>query len=703
MISIFSIGRLHWMHWSVIAISLLLTIAAWKNSSSEIEHNKKQRFDFLSSQLLERITKRMSRYEDALYTGVVVIQTQNGKIDSKDWKRFSKALKLESMYPGVNGIGVIFHVPPEKLDDFIKEERNQRLDFHIHPLHDKNEYWPITYIEPIRGNEQAVGLDMAFEKNRLLAAKQARDTSEVQITKPIILVQDAKKSPGFLQFVPFYNSHDIATKEQRRKHFVGHVYAPFIMQKLITGVLDQDNRHVIFSIYDGDQRLYDELNSDNSDYKSTPLYSNKVIVKMYNRPWTFTIQTGASFDQVVSNNQSDYILLGGIVINILLVLLFVMLSGRNLRSLVLVDEMTKKVIAGEEYFRHIIEAAPCGMIITNNKGIIENVNPQAELLFGYNKKELLGHPIDMLVPQIFHEVHSADSDDSYKNKSHRRLGLDENVHGLKRNGDEFSAEIELAYFEGDDGPKILSTIVDMTDNVAMTDELKRSNKDLNDFAYVASHDLKAPLRGIMQLASWIEEDIEGNASDETKKHLKLLQNRTARLEKLLDDLLTYSRIGHHREEVEEVDVLEMVQALYNLLVPPVGFSLNIIEPLPVLITLSTPLDVIFRNLIGNAIKHHDKPDGIISISVIEYNKYYEFSVTNDGPGIDFKHHDKIFEMFQTLRPRDEVEGSGMGLSIIKRMLESHGGYIKVTSDGERGVSFIFSWPKNFSHKEKKNG
>jgi PAS domain S-box-containing protein len=699
MIPIFSIGRLHWLHWSVIALSLLLTIAAWQNSNSEIELNKKQRFDFLSSQLLERITKRMTRYEDALYTGVVAIQTQNGKMDAEGWKRFSEALKLEPMYPGINGIGVIFHVSADKLDDFIKVERNQRPDFKVHPLHDKNEYWPITYVEPIKGNEQAVGLDMAFEKDRFFAAKQARDTSKTYITKPIILVQDAKKSPGFLQFVPFYNSRDIATKEQRRKHFVGHVYAPFIMKKLIAGILDQDDRHLIFSIYDGGERLYDELNSETPGYESTPLYTKKVITEIYSRPWMFTIQSATSFNQGIGDNQSNYILVGGIIINALLILLFILLSGRNLRSLVLVDEMTKKVIAGEEYFRHIIEAAPCGMIITNDKGIIEKVNPQVEYLFGYSKKELLGHSVDMLIPHRFHAIHPVHRDNFYKNKSQRRMSIDKNVYGLRRNGDEFSAEIGLAYFDGDDGPKILSTIVDMTDNVAITNELKRSNKDLNDFAYVASHDLKAPLRGIMQLASWIEEDIADNASDDTKSHLNLLQNRTARLEKLLDDLLTYSRIRHHHEEVEEVDVRDMVQTLYSLLDPPVGFSLNLTESLPIFNTLSIPLDVIFRNLIGNAIKHHDKPNGIISISVIEYDKYYEFSVTNDGPGIDSKHHDKIFEMFKTLRPRDEVEGSGMGLSIIKRMLDAHGGKIKVSSVDDRGISFIFSWPKNLSGKE----
>tara|TARA_R110001583_G_scaffold114361_3_gene264853 strand:- start:1479 stop:3584 length:2106 start_codon:yes stop_codon:yes gene_type:complete len=700
MIPLVSFGRLHW---AVITLSVLLTVAAWQISNSHVEQTIKQRFDFLSNQLLTQISERMNRYEDALRTGVVAIHTQSEDINVEDWKRFSEALKLTSMYPGINGIGVIYHVPPNKLDQFLERERKLRPNFKIHPSHNRGDYWPITYVEPLEGNELAVGLDLAFEQNRLSAAKKARDTSFTQITGPITLVQDQKKTPGFLQFVPFYNSQDVATEEKRRKHFIGHVYAPFIMHKLISGTLKQtdlkqENRHLIFSIYDGDEMLYDELKTKNRDYNSQPIYSKKITLKVYNRSWDFTIHTADSFNDAISTNQSTYVLIGGIIIDSLLILLFIVLSGRNKKSLILVDEMTKKVILGEEYFRHIIEAAPCGMIITNNKGIIEKVNPQAGGLFGYDENELLGHSIDMLVPHRFHDLHSKHREYFYKNQSNRRMGVDRNVYGLKKSGAEFPAEIGLAHFKGSDGSKILSTIVNMTEYVDITNELKRSNKDLNDFAYVASHDLKAPLRGIMQLASWIEEDISSTASEETKGHLELLQSRTARLEKLLDDLLTYSRIGNHLGDIEEVDVKEMVQALFQLLDPPIEFVLSIETTLPPIKTLAVPLEVIFRNLIGNAIKHHDKPNGIITVSAIEHDNYYEFSIENDGPGIDPKHHEKIFEMFKTLRPRDEVEGSGMGLSIIKKMLDYHGEKISITSNGDRGVLFSFTWPKNISDK-----
>ena len=693
----FSFGRLHW---AVICISVILTIAAWQLSITQIEKRVEQRFNFLSNQLVTQISERMKRYEDALRTGVVAIQTQSNEIDVEDWKRFSEALKITPMYPGINGIGVIYHVRPENLDDFVKNQKVFRPDFKIHPYHGSGENWPITYLEPLHGNEQAVGLDIAFEQHRINAAKKARDTSQTQITGPITLVQDEKQTPGFLQFVPFYSRHDIATTELKRKHFIGHVYAPFIMHKLISGTLNQkdiqdDNRHIRFSIYDGDELLYDDLKVGSDTTKKSPTLSKKITIGMYSRSWTFNIQTAPTFDEDVKTSQSTYVLIGGIIIDGLLIFLFIILTGRDKRSLILVDEMTRRALVNEEYFRHVIEAAPCGMIITNDKGLIEEVNPHALTLFGYSKEQMLGQSIDILVPHRFSSAHSKHRDTFYKHQENRRMGIDRNVSGLKSNGDEFPAEIGLAHFNGEGGTKILATIINMTEYVSITDELKRSNKDLNEFAYVASHDLKAPLRGIMQLASWIYEDIEESASDETKTHLKLLQSRTARLEKLLDDLLIYSRVGNHLGDIEETDVNESVQMIFQLLDPPEGFVLNIPEPLPVLTTLSTPLEVIFRNLIGNAIKHHDNSEGIITITASERGSFYEFSVENDGPPIASQHHEQIFEMFKTLRPRDEVEGSGMGLSIIKRMLDYHGQKITITSGKERGVTFSFTWPKDF--------
>jgi PAS domain S-box-containing protein len=684
---------IHWYHWLVISLSLLLTVTAWKISDNQIEQKRTELFKIQTEQLLNKVSERMSHYEVALKAGASAIQSIAHDTHFEEWSRFSKALNLTDSYPGINGIGVIYYIEPKSLKGFLNDQRQSRPNFNIHPAHEKQEYWPITYIEPVSNNAKAVGLDMAFEHNRFTAAKKSRDTGTAKITGPITLVQDDKKTPGFLQFLPFYNSENIETVEQRQLHFVGHVYAPFIMHKLMKGVLERSSRQLIFSIEDGEDMLYDELNSSNPNYDKTPLFTKEVTLDMYGRPWLFHIETANSFRSSTSSNQPLIILASGIAIDIMLLFLFVILTRSQQNAIALARKITKKLSISEEYYRHITESAPCGIIIANEKGEIETVNPQTCVLFGYSEEDIIGKNVDLLIPVRYQNHHAKHRENFKENPSHRRMGLGRDIFGLTKKGDEFPAEIGLAQFLAEDSTKTLATIINMTEHVQVTEELKRSNKELNDFAYVASHDLKAPLRGIMQLSAWIKEDIEDFANEDTKSNLNLLMNRTSRLEKLLEDLLDYSRIGRKTEDLQSIDTKELVLNVFDLQDPSDNIKLNCQEVMPVINTAVSPFETIIRNLIGNAVKHNDKTEGVINVTAQEFPKYYQFSVKDNGPGIPVRYHDQIFELFKTLRPRDEVEGSGMGLSIIKKLLDYHNGSIVIESDGSNGTCFTFTWPK----------
>ncbi|HSH87658.1 MAG TPA: PAS domain S-box protein [Methylophilus sp.] len=360
----------------------------------------------------------------------------------------------------------------------------------------------------------------------------------------------------------------------------------------------------------------------------------------------------------------------------------------------------------DERFRQVVEAAPNAMVMVNKSGIIEMVNTQAERIFGYSRTELLGQLIDILLPERFHQQHPHHRASFFSDLSPRAMGTGRDLYGRRKDGSEFPVEVGLNPIETDDGVKVLSAITDISARVKASaklaehrDELERSNKELATFAYVASHDLKSPLRGIFQISHWIEEDLNNGQMQAIPEHMEMLRGRLRRMEHLLDDLLAYSRAGRLEGNVSLVELGKLAHTIFEMQTPPEGFTLETDNDLPTFSTLATPLEQVLRNLFTNAIKHHDRTLGHIHLSAKLANKhYYEFSVTDDGPGISPEYQERVYLMFQTLRPRDEVEGSGMGLALVKKIVEAYGGTTSIVSDGKRGCSVRFTWPINIEER-----
>lgn len=225
-----------------------------------------------------------------------------------------------------------------------------------------------------------------------------------------------------------------------------------------------------------------------------------------------------------------------------------------------------------------------------------------------------------------------------------------------------------------------------------TNKLEIANRNLGEFAYIVSHDLKAPLRAIGQLSQWISEDNYENLNEDGRKNVDLLKGRVKRMYRLIDDILAYSRAGRDNEKKEQVNMTKLVQEVIESLYKPENIRISIENTLPELPGSRIHFQQIFQNLLSNAIKFMDKPEGIITIGCEKENDFWRFRVSDNGPGIDSKYSEKIFQIFQTLSPDHNQESTGIGLTLVKKIVEMYGGGIKMESEIGKSCTFYFTLP-----------
>ena len=260
--------------------------------------------------------------------------------------------------------------------------------------------------------------------------------------------------------------------------------------------------------------------------------------------------------------------------------------------------------------------------------------------------------------------------------------------------DERWFNLRITRFPGDGPVQAVAISEEVTARKNAEESLRQRNAELDQFAYVTSHDLKAPLRGIANLSRWIEEDLEGSITPEVAGQFDLLRGRVHRMEAMIEAILQYSRVDRTEAPSETVDVRALLTEVIDLLAPPTRIAISVDEAMPILHTPRLRLFQVFQNLLSNAIKHHDKPSGTIHVGVRVQGEWAEFSVKDDGPGIAPKFQERIWVIFQTLEARDKVESTGVGLALVKKIVEGQGGTVSVESEAGQGAMFKFTWPNN---------
>ena len=228
-------------------------------------------------------------------------------------------------------------------------------------------------------------------------------------------------------------------------------------------------------------------------------------------------------------------------------------------------------------------------------------------------------------------------------------------------------------------------------------ELSHANKELQEFAHITAHDLKTPLRAIGTLADWLSTDYTDKFDDQGKEKIKMLVTRAVQMSALIDDILRYSRVGHNDTEKRRIDLDTVLSKVIAGIAPPENIEITVENELPVLMCEKTQILQVFQNLLSNAVKYMDKPNGQIKIGCVEQDAFWKFSVTDNGSGIEKRHFERIFKLFQTLSPCDGAENTGIGLSIVKKIVELNGGSVSVESEVGKGSTFVFTLPKQNSN------
>ena len=573
-------------HWLIIVASLLLSVIVWRYTRHAHDQELESRFAREVERTVELVEERMRHYEDALLSGVATINTLGGDTTFEQWKSYANSLDLAARYPGINGIGVIYALNEEGVDGFLAQQRESRPDFRIHPQHAGNQLYPITYIVPTDGNEQAVGLDIAFEENRFRAATQSRGTGATQITGPIALVQDNQKTPGFLLYAPFYRNGEqnvVGKGKVKDEEFGGFVYAPFVVRKLMKGTLERSNRYVGIRLYDGDEILYDEHLKSEPDFDSDPLFKKNHSIELFGRVWRFEIWTTTEFRNSSFASQPALILLGGLVIDGLLLYLFLSMNraSRKTRS--------------------------------------------------YSKEAR-----------------------SYANEASRQLAL----------------------------------------NRVITKKLERSNAELEQFACVASHDLQEPLRKVSMFCSLLSQEYDDKLDDDGRGYIRYAIDGAQRMRQLITDLLNFSRVGSEEDADSSYPVQQALDdALANLKEAMNAEGAEVTaDPLPEIVGNKSQMSRLLQNLVGNGLKYRSDKAPKIHVGGVSDSANYTFSVHDNGIGIEPQNHQRVFGIFKRLHSASEYEGTGIGLAICQRIVESWGGKIWIDPEISIGTKFCFTVP-----------
>jgi len=658
--------------------------------------------------------------ESALHSSRELLVSLKSFIENSDnlsrdrFDKYSKALLKERQY--VQAMEWIPKVSNDKRPAYERFAQQQGLsDFQIKQgdfgslkrASSRSEYYPVYYVYPLTGNESAVGYDLGSNQARLSALQAARDTGKAVMTAGIKLVQETSSQSGVLIFYPVFKGGIVPTAvAERRRKLLGFALIVLRVGDLIEHASAKLPQQLGLLITDKDdnQSLYGDRNQAINKH-GLQFQSNLSFAQ---RDWAINV-TPLKGERLYLHLSAWLTAIGALLISILTSLHLLQLNRSHRQISLEVARQTQALRVSEQRFSLAVKGSSVGIwdwIDVDDS--TEYWSPQFYELLGYKNLEVKAskqnfvrmlHPDDRK-PAATLLQHHLNGRSRFEIEYRIQHKSGEYLWFLGSGQAAWDAKGKPLRMVGSIQKIQRRKIAEIAIN-RYAEDLQRSNEDLEQFAYVASHDLKAPLRGIGNLAQWIEENMAGKMDPETDSYMQLLKGRISRLENLLAGLLQYSRAGVGEIQAQSVDLNQLIGNISDLLcTEQQGFVVNF--ELPKIFVQQSMITQVLQNLIGNSIKHHLGGSGQINIGYERLATEHVISVADDGPGIDPAMSDRVFKMFQTLKPRDEVEGSGMGLAIVKKLIERCNGEVWIDREQQQGCCIKFSLPIDESMAEQGN-
>ncbi|MGZ3771230.1 MAG: CHASE domain-containing protein [Bdellovibrio sp.] len=704
-------------------LSAIVLLISWSLSSilfysfqSEELKKDEARFDRLVTEMQDSIFVRMNAYIDALYGGMSLFAVER-EITPEKWRSFYETYQVDKRYPGINGIGVIWPIKSTELNKFVDKQKKRIPDFKIKavtgasPIQEAQQKYGnnfiITYIEPLKPNKEAQGLDVGTEMHRRSAAEASRDNGKPYITEDIVLAQDIKRRPGFLLFLPFYKpGASLDTVEKRRQFHLGWVYAPFVTEEFFAGILKSEKPEIFMTVFSGDEadpKRFIYSSQGNVTIKNFDKISS---ISLAGVNFTLGWQKAPAFESSRSTIVG-WVLLSSSVLSLFLSIIISTLQSIGIRAQAIVNQKTAELSRSEKRARAIVESSMIGTVISDSQRKILECNAPFLKMLGYEKENVKREKLkwETMTNDVSFLTALSKSKESKRTQFLGELSL------RKKDGTSFPALVGSAPLAGET-VQTVTYVIDLTERKKIEQELIEANsKALKsaqakaNFVANMSHEIRTPLNGIIGVADLLSDT---ELTEEQKRYADIIQNSGTNLLNIINDILDFSKIEAGKMQLENIpfNIVSVAEEQADLLIAKArgtGLSLMcFVDPLLPEELIGDPSRIaqILSNLISNAIKFTKTGGVIISVTAAQKqsrnNRVFRIrcEVRDSGIGISEDNTAKLFQAFSQVDESTSRHygGSGLGLSICKNLVDLMDGQIGVQSQVGQGSTFWFEIP-----------